>query len=143
MTASAPCRSRSACHTSSASPTRPAACAASRSSQEPGNWMTANFTSCASGGRVQQLDLVVLDQRVGEELLAHRAELLGVGHVELDQAPDVDVGGAGEPERRQGALDGRTLRVEDAGLRAAPGRVPSSAELLRSHASKGSPVMRS
>ena len=36
-------------------------------------------------------DLVVLDQRVGQQLLAHRVELRLVLDVELDQPPDVDV----------------------------------------------------
>src|SRR3954470_23104323 len=45
ITASTPFRSGSACHSSSASPTRRAANSASRSSQEPGNWTTPYFTS--------------------------------------------------------------------------------------------------
>ena len=43
-------------------------------------------------GRGLGLDLVVLDQRVGEQLLAHRLQLCGVLDVELDQAANVRVG---------------------------------------------------
>src|SRR6476646_8284795 len=114
MIASAPRRSRSPCQMSSASATLRAASTASKSSHEPGNWRTPNFTSCS--GAAQQLDLVVLDEGVREQLLAHRLELRGVLDVELDESPDVDVGGAVEAEGRQRPLDGDALRVEDARL---------------------------
>src|SRR4051794_39321232 len=48
ITASTPLRSGSACHRSSASPTRAAADRASRSSHDPGNWTTPNFTRSGS-----------------------------------------------------------------------------------------------
>ena len=51
MTASAPRRSWSRCHSSTASPTRAAARMASISSQEPGNWTTPNFTRSRSPPR--------------------------------------------------------------------------------------------
>src|SRR5829696_5869428 len=44
MIASQSCRSWSRCQSSTASPTRDAALTASTSSQDPGNWMTPNFT---------------------------------------------------------------------------------------------------
>ena len=72
---------------------------------EPGNWRTPNFI-CASAARRRGADLVVLDERVGEQLLAHRLELGRVLDVELDQPPDVHVRHAREAERRQRALDG-------------------------------------
>ena len=65
---------------------------------------------------VEELDFVVLDQRVGEQALAHRVKLRRVLHVELDQPSDVDARRAGEPERGQRPLDGRALGVEDARL---------------------------
>ncbi len=119
-----PCRSRSPCHSSSASPTRRAACSASTSSQRAGELKDAELHRAVGSVRrlivsaVEQLDLVVLDQRVREQLLAHRLQLRRVLHVELDQAADVHVRHAREAERRQRALDGLALRVEDARLRA-------------------------
>src|SRR5579884_323800 len=44
ITASTPCRSRSACHSMTDSPTRPAAFSASTSSQDPGKRTTPNLT---------------------------------------------------------------------------------------------------
>jgi hypothetical protein len=64
------------------------------------------------------LDLVVLDQGIGEQLLAELAELLRIVGLELDHPPDVDVADALEAERRQRPLDRLALRVEDALLRA-------------------------
>ena len=63
---------------------------------------------------VLQDDLEVLDQRVGEQLLAERVELGRVVGLELDQAADPDVRDALEAERRQRTLDRLALRVEDA-----------------------------
>ena len=60
------------------------------------------------------LDLEVLDQRVGEQLLAELGEPLGVLGLELDHAPDPHVLDALEAERRQRPLDRLALRVEDA-----------------------------
>ena len=132
MIASAPRRSASACQSSSASPTRRAAASASRSSHEPGNWTTPNFT----------LDLVVLDQRVRQQPLAHLADPRGVFDVELHQPPDVHVAHALEAQRGQGALDGLALRVEDPGL--GPDQDPHPQGAVRSsHAENGSPASRS
>ena len=65
--------------------------------------------------RPVQLDhLVVLDQRVRQQALAHLRHLRRVVHVQLDQPPDMHVLHALEAERRQRALDGLPLRVEDA-----------------------------
>src|SRR3954462_13134051 len=85
-------------------------------------------------------DLVVLDQRVGQQLLAHRVELRLVLDVELHQPPDVDVLHTAEPERGQRALDRDALRVEDPLLRADEDPRPH-APVLASHASNGSPVI--
>src|SRR6266545_1119630 len=127
-TASTPLRARSACHRISASPTRSQASSASRSSHEPGKRTTPNFTWApkrhlrgSSGPAVipngafgaADLDLVVLDQRVRQQPLAHLAEPRRVLDVELDEPADVHVGDALEAERRQRALDGLTLRVQD------------------------------
>src|SRR3954468_14288820 len=93
-------------------------------------------------GRRADLDLEVLDQRVGEQLLAHGLELIGVFDVELDQAPDVDVGHSVESQRGQGALDGLALGIEDAGLGA--DEDPSPHGFVRSsQASNGSSQSRS
>ena len=59
------------------------------------------------------LDLEVLDQRVGEQLLAELREPLGVLRLELDHAADPHVLDALEAERRQRPLDRLALRVED------------------------------
>src|SRR4051812_19769093 len=64
--------------------------------------------------RSKGLDLVVLDQGVGEELLAELAEPLGVLGLQLDHPSDVDVLDPLEAERRQRPLDRLALRVEDA-----------------------------
>ena len=110
-----------------------AAFSASTSSQEPGNWMTPNFTSGAE-------DLVVLDERVRQQLLAHRRQLRGVLHVELDQPADVHVAHALEAERRQRALDGLALRVEDPGLGPDQHPRPHAAPTRSSKAANGSPA---
>src|SRR5205085_2040139 len=75
-----------------------------------------------------ELDLVALDQRVGEQLLAHALELapslrLVAGFdVELDELADPRLP-HGEAEVPQAALDRLALRVEDAALRPhEPGR---------------------
>ena len=69
-----------------------------------------------------ELDLVALDQRVREQLLAHpldlRARLGRVVGVDLELDEPADAGLAdGEAEVPQAALDRLTLRVEDARLR--------------------------
>jgi hypothetical protein len=60
------------------------------------------------------LYLEVLDQRIGEQLLAELGEALGVLGLELDHAADPDVLDALEAERRQRPLDRLALGVEDA-----------------------------
>ena len=92
----------------------------SRSSFEPGKTTTAiagRGCGLRHAARLQ-LDLVALDQRVGEQLLAHALDLgarLG-GVVRLDLEVD-DASDAhlvhGEAEVAQRALDRLTLRVED------------------------------
>ena len=67
--------------------------------------------------RSSELHLEVLDQRVGEQLLAEVVELARVVGLQLDQPPDPDVVHALEAERRQRPLDRLPLRVEDALLR--------------------------
>ena len=99
--------------------------------------MTPNFTRVSARD-----DLVVLDERVGQQPPAHVVELRGVLDVELDQPPDVDVGHAREAERRQRALDRDALRVEDPRLGPDEDARPHGA-VLASQASNGSPVMRS
>src|SRR5207244_8141151 len=54
---------------------------------------------CFSAARIEKLDLVVLDEGVRQELLAHWLELLGILDVELDQPADVDGRDAAEAER--------------------------------------------
>ena len=99
----------------------------------------------ASGAAVavEQLDLIVLDERVGEQLLAHGLELRGVLDIELHEASDVDVAHAGEAECRQRALDGHALRIEDPRLGADQNTCSHATAVRSSHAWKGSPVMRS
>src|SRR4051812_14586729 len=106
MTASTPCRSGSACHRSTASPTRDAASWASTSSHDPGKRTTPAFIGPlrpSTGPPVQ--DLVVLDERIRQQTPAHRVQGRRVVDVELDQTPDVHVGDAAESEGGQGALD--------------------------------------
>ncbi len=89
------------------------------------------------------MDLVVLDQRVGEQRLAHRGDLPGVLDLELDQPPDVDLADAGEAERRERALHGLALRVEDPGLGADEDGDAHQGAVRASQASKDSPVISS
>ena len=110
---------------------------ASTSSQEPGKRTTPNFTPPSSS-----LDhLVVLDQGIGQQALAHLRHLRGVLHVQLDQPAHVHVGDSLEAECGQGAFHGLPLRVEDARLRPDQHTRPHAER--SSHASNGSPVMRS
>ena len=99
----------------------------------------------ASAAAVEQLDLVVLDERVGEQLLAHRLELGGVLDVELDQPADVHVGDAARSPAR--AARARRRRPADRGCPPSGGsaRAPSrrAASARSSHAWKGSPVISS
>ena len=87
---------------------------------------------------IRPLYLVVLDQRVREQLLAHRRQLRRILHVELDEPPDVDVAHAVEAERGQRALDRLALRVQDPRLR--PDQDPRPHAAVRSsQAENGSP----
>jgi hypothetical protein len=69
-----------------------------------------------------QFDLIALDQRVREQLLAHplelgkRLRLVIGGDVDVDQAPDAGVADL-EAEMAKRALDGLPLWVEDPRLR--------------------------
>ena len=93
----------------------------------------------ADDAELHCLDLVVLDQRVGQQLLAHLRQARRVLHVELHQPPDVDVAHALEAERRQRPLDGLALRVEDPGLGADQDPRPHGAT-RSSQAENGSPA---
>ena len=64
--------------------------------------------------RSQLLYLVVLDQRVGQELLAELVEAVGALGLQLDHPPDPNVLDALEPERGQGPLDSLALGIQDA-----------------------------
>ena len=77
------------CQSSSASPKRRQASSASTSSQEPGKRTTPNL--------IARHHLVVLDQRVGQQPLAHRRHLGRVLHVELDQPAHVHVATPSKP----------------------------------------------
>src|SRR3954468_17428694 len=63
-------------------------------------------------------DLVILDQGIGEQLLAERVELRRIVDLQLNESPHPNVVDALEAERRKRPLDGLSLRVEDALLRA-------------------------
>ena len=100
------------------------------------------FTSRGTGRPRTSLDLVVLDQRVREQPLAHLADPRGIVDVELHQPADVHVRHALEPERGQCPLHGLALRVQDPGL--GPDQDPHSQGAVRSsQAEKGSPASRS
>src|SRR5205085_1447942 len=65
------------------------------------------------------LDPEILDHRVGEELPAHRLDILvrdALGEVELDELAGADVVDAREAEAFQRMVDRLALRVEDAVL---------------------------
>src|SRR6185437_8890167 len=89
------------------------------------------------------LDLVVLDQGIRQELLAQRLELALLRHVELHEAPDVDVLHACEAEGGERPLDRHPLRVEDARLRADQHARSHPAPVSASQSENGRPVMRS
>src|SRR5262249_62022746 len=71
---------------------------------------------------VRRLDGVVLEDRVGQKLLAHLVHAgsrsLGRGRVDvhLDELPDPQPAHVAEAETAQRALHGRALHVEDAAL---------------------------
>jgi hypothetical protein len=91
----------------------------------------------------QRLDLVALDQWVGEQPLAHlfdaRGDVAVAVDFKLDQAADVDVRDALVAERRQRPLDGLPLRIQDSLLR--PDQDPDLQRV--SQLSKDSPARRS
>ena len=83
--------------------------------RSPGNWRTPNVTASTV---VERCDLVVLDQRVGEQLLAHLVELRRRPRPRA--RPAGRRGRARRPRSRAPAAPARppALRVEDALLRA-------------------------
>ena len=94
-------------------------------------------------GSCDELDLVVLDQRICEELLAHLLDIARVDHVELDHPPDVDVRHPLEAERGQCPLDCLSLWIEDARLGADQHARACHAPVRSNQAWNGSPAMRS
>ena len=85
-------------------------------------------------------DLVVLDERVGQQPAAHLVELRGSSTSSSTSRPTCTLRTPSKPERGQRALDGDPLRVEDPGL----GRMRTRAltpPSARSQASNGSPVI--
>src|SRR4029453_5178893 len=97
--------------------------------------------------RSLELDLVTLDQRVGEELLAHPLDLgarrdcvVGLD-LQVDYASDAGLGD-GEAELPQRALDGLALRIENPGLGANEDRRfhRSTASGSSTEPAKGAPV---
>src|SRR5688572_9923840 len=85
--------------------------------------------------------LIVLDQGVRQEPLAHLRHLRRVVHVQLDQPPHVHVLHSLEAKRRKRTLHGLALRVQYALLGADQDARPHAER--SSHASNGSPVIRS
>ena len=84
-------------------------------------------------------DLVVLDEGVGQERLAHLGKAVGLVHFELDQPSHPHVAHALEAERRKRALDGLALGVQDPLLRPDQDAEPQRS----SQAANGSPARRS
>ena len=78
-------------------------------------------------------NLVVLDQRVREQALAHLGQLCRILDVELDQPADVDIADPAEPERGQRPLDRLALRIENSRLRPDEHAGPHHAPVHRSH----------
>ena len=80
------------------------------------------FIGLSLGLSPDHLDPVILDHRIGEQLVGRLLEQLFsaglVAAIELDveHLALPDAGDALNPERAQRALDGLALRVEDAGL---------------------------
>ena len=80
--------------------------------------------TCGRGGRTgDRFDGVRLDQWVRQELTGEALDdragrrLVGGLDRELDTAADPDRADAADPEMVEAALDGTSLRIEDAGLR--------------------------
>src|SRR5262249_11128169 len=66
--------------------------------------------------RILHFDLVILHQRIREQPLAELPEAGGGVSLELDQPADPDLAHPVEAERRKGAFNRLSLRVEDAVL---------------------------
>src|SRR4051794_10979920 len=105
---------------------------------------TAGRSTCTWGGPGARPleDLVVLDQRIGQQRPAHLVQTRGILDLQLDQPADAHVVHALKAEGGQCALDRLALGVEDARLGAdqdlgLQGRVRSV------HAPKGSPAISS
>ena len=118
-TASTPWRSWSPCQSATASwPPKRTARWASTSSSEPGKVTTPTFTA-SSTRVVLDVDLEVLDHRVGEQRLGHLGDLgeqvVGDLAVDLELEPLAlaDVGHPCEAQAGQGAEHRLALRVED------------------------------
>src|SRR5262245_21837305 len=119
MTASHAPSAASLCHAKRAVEpgiTVPQTRSASSSQLEPGK---RTMAMCIARLRPlsDDLDAVVLDHRVGEQLLAHGLETRpGVGpravELDLDVLADAHVGGLGEAQPPEGALHRLPLRVE-------------------------------
>src|SRR5579872_2467446 len=107
------------------------------------------MTPMRGWGLATQLDLVRLDQRVGEQLLAHLLHLCASGclvvgvHLEVDDLADARVRD-GEAEMPERALDRLALRVEDPRLRPDQDRGlhPSTTDGRSRYASNGIVVSR-
>ena len=132
ITASTPLRSASACHSSSASPTRRAAServalvtrARELDDAEP-HWISYSSISGFVSSRSH-----ISPTREGSSTSSSTSR------------PDVHVAHALEAERGQGALDGLALRIQDPGL--GPDQDPHPQGAVRSsHAENGSPASRS
>ena len=84
-------------------------------------------------------DLVVLDQRVGQQPLAHLGQPRGSSTSSSTSRPTCTLLTPAEAERRQRALDRLALRVEDPGLRPDQHARPHGA-VRSSQAANGSPA---
>src|SRR4029077_1157316 len=118
----------------------------SRSSCDPGYVITP-IRGC---GLAMDLDLVRLHQRICEQLLAHLFDLgarLGrIGRIDLEVDDLADPCGADrEAEMLEGRLDGISLRIENALLRADEdgGPHPSTTDGVSRYCSNGIVVSRS
>src|ERR1700732_4807134 len=93
--------------------------AMSRSRLMPGKTTTAAFMARSSS---QHLDLIILDDHVGEELVGGLLErrlgarLIGAVDLDVEHLALPDAGGAGDAERLERAFDRLALGIEHARL---------------------------